>query len=180
MTKFSRSTWYPTLILEENPNLMPVWWYLACSTCYNRISKNSQQIMCTKWSCSIWYQGLILKQIQDLKSFFPYLVRITWYSQYTHSTKNSHKINLSKSDHLKWYQDRFFKGNPYLVSEISNYITSTRYSYIYFLATFWKTLTFTNHDDLYIILTQFSRRFQIWSQKFQILSVAFIFGKLLF
>jgi len=180
MTKFSRSTWYPTSILEENPNLMPVWSYLACSTCYSRISKNSQQIMCTKWYCSIWYQGLILKQIQDLKSFFPYLVRITWYSQYTCSTKNSHNINLSESDHVKWYQDLFFKENPYLASEISNYITSTRYSYIYILATFWKTLTFTNQDNLYIILTQFSRRFQIWSQKFQILSAASIFGKLLF
>ena len=103
--------------------------------------------------------GLNLEQIQDLKSFFPYLVRVTWYSQYTHITKNSHKINLTKSDRLKWYHDLFFKGNPDVDSEIWNFISSTRYGYICILATFWANLTSTNQGHLYIIWIRILRRF---------------------
>ena len=42
---YPHSTCYPTLIFEGNPNLKFVWSYLACSTYYNGISKNSHQIM---------------------------------------------------------------------------------------------------------------------------------------
>jgi hypothetical protein len=71
-----------------------------------------------------------------------------------------------------------FWGDP--GSEVWNSISGSCYSYICAFATLRENLTFTNQDDPYIILTQFSRRIQIWSQKFQILSVAFIFCKLLF
>ena len=128
--------------------------------------------MCTKWCCSTWYQGWILEQIQDLKSFLPYLVRVTWYSQYTHITKNSHKINPTKSHHLKWHQDLFFEENPDVDSEIWNCISSTRYGYICILATLRENLTSANQSDLYIIWTRIARRIQIQSQKFEILPVA--------
>jgi hypothetical protein len=39
-------------------------------------------------------------------------------------------------------------------------------------ATLQGNLTFTNHNDLYIIFTQFSRRFWIWTWKFEIQLVA--------
>jgi hypothetical protein len=109
---------------HTSPNLKSVWSYFPHSTWYNGNSKNSHQIMCTEWCRSTWYQSQILEQIQDLKSFFLYLVRIMWYSQYTHMTKNSHKIN--PTNHTIW--------------------SGTR--------------------------TYFSRRIQIWTQKFEIPSVA--------
>jgi hypothetical protein len=56
-----------------------------------------------------------------------------------------------------------------LKSEISNSISGTCYSGS---ATFWENVTFTDQGDLYIIGVRISRQFQIWSQKFEIPSVA--------
>jgi hypothetical protein len=56
-----------------------------------------------------------------------------------------------------------------LKSEISNSISGTCYS---ISVTFRENVTFTDEGDLYIIWVRISRRFQIWSQKFEIPSVA--------
>ena len=57
-------------------------------------------------------------------------------------------------------------------SEIWNSACGTCYNCVYVLPIFRKTLTLTKWEVLYIILTQFFGRAWIWSQKFQIPSVA--------
>jgi hypothetical protein len=79
-----------------------------------------------------------------------------------------------------YHPDLIFEENLDLKSEISNFVSGTCCGHICVSATFQKNVTSTNQDDLYIILTQFLRRIQICSQKFQIQSIASIFGMLLF
>ena len=54
-----------------------------------------------------------------------------------------------------------------LKSEVWNPISGSSYSHICGFATLWEILIFPNQDDPYIILPQFSKRFQIWSQNLE-------------
>ena len=59
-----------------------------------------------------------------------------------------------------------------LIPKIWNSLSSTCYSDFCCSATVQKIWPSPNVDDLYIILIRFWRRFQIWSPKFEIYSVA--------
>jgi hypothetical protein len=71
-----------------------------------------------------------------------------------------------------YHSDRFFKEILNLATKIWNSLCHTCYSHIYPSATFWEMWFLPNRDNLYIILTTFSRRFWIWSSKLEIHSVA--------
>jgi hypothetical protein len=67
-----------------------------------------------------------------------------------------------------YHSDRFFKEILNLATKIWNSLCHTCYSHIYPSATFREMWFLPNRDNLYIILTAFSRRFWIWSPKFEI------------
>ena len=86
------------------------------------------------------------------------------------------KYELHQSGWAIHHHDQICKEILNLLSEISNLACNTYYGHICLSATFRRNQTFTNQDDLYIILTGFSRRFWIWSQNVHIQPVASTVG----
>jgi hypothetical protein len=92
-----------------------------------------------------------------------------WLHLYNVFQSHSHitgKFDLHQSGWSIYHPDLNLMENLNLNSEISNLACDSTYGYICISATLRGNLTFTNQDELYIILTQFLRRIQIWSQKF--------------
>ena len=77
------------------------------------------------------------------------------------------KYDLGQLRRSICHQDLIFKGISDLNSEIWNFISGIGYGNIsvLVLVRFWENMTFTNHDDLYIIRTWFSRGFWISTEK---------------
>ena len=92
-----------------------------------------------------------------------------WLYLYNVFQPHSHitgKFDLHQSGWSIYHPDLNLVENLNTNSEILNLACDSTYSYICISATLRENLTFTNQDELYIILTQFLRRIQIWSQKF--------------
>ena len=92
-----------------------------------------------------------------------------WLYLYNVFQPHSHitgKFDLHQSGWSIYHPDLNLMENLNLNSEISNLACDSTYGYICISATLRGNLTFTNQDELYIILTWFLRRVQIWSQKF--------------
>jgi hypothetical protein len=92
-----------------------------------------------------------------------------WLHLYNVFQSHSHitgKFDLHQSGWSIYHPDLNLMENLNLNSEISNLACDSTYGYICISATLRGNLTFTNQDELYIILTRFLRRVQIWSQKF--------------
>jgi hypothetical protein len=83
-------------------------------------------------------------------------------------------INLVQTGCFIYHPDRNFQGVLNIQSEIWNSACGSTYGYIGRMCFSHITgkVIFTNQDDLYIILTHFSRRFWIWTWKFEIQPVA--------
>ena len=103
-----------------------------------------------------------------ISKFFLQLM-IWWYFCFSHISGN---FNLHQWGWSIHHPDHFFQETLNLVTEFLNSICGQWYGNICISATSQEIWTFTNQNDLYIMLTEFPRRAHMWSQNFKISSVA--------